>query len=418
MGGYAFKKILLEGVNEMKGPIVSIDVSKGESHIQGFKDLNDRYSNVRKIKHDRKGFDNLLSLIQKMEKELNDNVCVVYEATGVYHRPLKKFLEDNNIKQFILNPLLSAKTRKNDSLRSPKTDKLDPKSIAKTYYNQQLFSSKKTEDAYHELKELTRYYEDILVHIRKDKVAFRAQLDVVFPGYDTLYENLYSEVPLLIIEKYPHPELIEKKNITTVSKVIQAKTCHHKAVSDNLAAKVIEFAKTVYSGCDKDDIEVVILKRLISNLKVHLDEAEKILSDMIRLAQDLPNFTVIRSISGIGDNLAARIIAEIGDISKFKKYTQLVAYAGIDPRIDESGKNIGEHLSITKKGNKRLRCLLYLAVTCSLRLKREDNKIKDYYKKKMQQSNPLNSKAAKIACANKLVRIIYHMCKTGTLYQY
>ena len=97
MGGYAFKKILLEGVNEMKGPIVSIDVSKGESHIQGFKDLNDRYSNVRKIKHDRKGFDNLLSLIQKMEKELNDNVCVVYEATGVYHRPLKKFLEDNNI---------------------------------------------------------------------------------------------------------------------------------------------------------------------------------------------------------------------------------------------------------------------------------------------------------------------------------
>lgn len=402
----------------MKGPIVSIDVSKGESHIQGFKSLNDRYSNVRKIKHDREGFNELLSLIQKMEKELQEKVCVVYEATGVYHRPLKKFLEDNDIKQFILNPLLSAKTRKNDSLRSPKTDKLDPKSIAKTYYNQQLFSSKKTADVYHELKELARYYDDILVHIRKDKVAFRSQLDIVFPGYDQLFDDLYSDVPLLIIEKYPHPELIEKKSVNTVSKVIQAKTCHHKAVSDKLAEKTIEFAKSVYSGCDKDDIEVIILKRLITNLKAHLDEAEKILSDMIRLAQDLSNFTIIRSIPGIGDNLAARIIAEIGDISKFKKYTQLVAYAGIDPRIDESGKMTGEHLSITKKGNKRLRCLLYLAVTCSLRLKREDNKIKDYYKKKMQQSNPLNSKAAKIACANKLVRIIYNMCKTGTLYQY
>ena len=113
----------------MKGPIVSIDVSKGESHIQGFKDMNDRYSAVCKIKHDREGFNDLLSLIQKMEKELDEKVCVVYEATGVYHRPLKKFLEDNDIKQFIINPLLSAKTRKNDSLRSPKTDKLDPKSI-------------------------------------------------------------------------------------------------------------------------------------------------------------------------------------------------------------------------------------------------------------------------------------------------
>lgn len=76
-------------------------------------------------------FDEIVSLVREMEKKLETEVCVVYEATGVYHRVLKKVLEDNNIKQFIINPLLSAKTRKNDSLRSPKTDKLDPKSIAK-----------------------------------------------------------------------------------------------------------------------------------------------------------------------------------------------------------------------------------------------------------------------------------------------
>ena len=98
------------------------------------------------------------------------------------------------------------------------------------------------------MRELSRYYEDILVHIRKDKVAFRAQLDIVFPGYDKLYEDLYGSVSLTIIEKYPHPELIEKKRISTVSKVIQEKTCHREAVSDTLAHKVIEFAKTVYSG--------------------------------------------------------------------------------------------------------------------------------------------------------------------------
>lgn len=402
----------------MKGPIVSIDVSKGKSDYQAFKEMNVKYTGSRSIKHTKEGFDEIVSLVREMEKKLETEVCVVYEATGVYHRVLKKVLEDNNIKQFIINPLLSAKTRKNDSLRSPKTDKLDPKSIAKTYYSHSLHNSHKPETIYHELRELSRYYEDILVHLRKDKVAFRAQLDVVFPGYDTLYDDLYGPVALAVIEKYPHPEMLQKKKINTVSKVIQSKTCHRQAMSDTMADKAIEYSKTIYSGCDKDDIEVLILQRFIKKLKEDMAEAERTIGEMIKLAQELPDFSIIKSIPGIGDNLAARIIAELGDMTRFKKKNELVAFAGLDPRISESGQNDGDHMHTTKKSNKRLRCLLYLAVTCSIRLKRDDNSIKDFYIKKKQQSNPMCSKAAKTACASKLVRIIYSMCKTGELYQY
>ena len=402
----------------MKGPIVSIDVSKGKSDYQAFKNLNVKYTGSRSIKHTKEGFDEIVNLVREMEKKLETEVCVVYEATGVYHRVLKKVLEDNNIKQFIINPLLSAKTRKNDSLRCPKTDKLDPKSIAKTYYSHSLHNSHKQETIYHELRELSRYYEDILVHIRKDKVAFRAQLDIVFPGYDTLYDDLYGPVALAVIENYPHPEMLQKRKINTVSKVIQNKTCHRQAVSDTMADRAIEYSKTIYSGCDKDDIEVLILQRFIKKLKEDMAEAERTIGEMIKLAQGLPDFSIIKSIPGIGDNLAARIIAELGDMTRFKKKNELVAFAGLDPRISESGQNDGDHMHITKKGNKRLRCLLYLAVTCSIRLKRDDNSIKDFYIKKKQQSNPMCSKAAKTACASKLVRIIYSMCKTGELYQY
>ncbi|MGO5388370.1 IS110 family transposase, partial [Catenibacterium mitsuokai] len=377
----------------MKGPIVSIDVSKGKSDYQAFKNLNVKYTGSRSIKHTKEGFDEIVNLVREMEKKLETEVCVVYEATGVYHRVLKKVLEDNNIKQFIINPLLSAKTRKNDSLRCPKTDKLDPKSIAKTYYSHSLHNSHKQETIYHELRELSRYYEDILVHIRKDKVAFRAQLDIVFPGYDTLFDDLYGPVALAVIEKYPHPEMLQKKKINTVSKVIQSKTCHRQAVSDTMADKAIEYSKTIYSGCDKDDIEVLILQRFIKKLKEDMAEAERTIGEMIKLAQELPDFSIIKSIPGIGDNLAARIIAELGDMTRFKKKNELVAFAGLDPRISESGKNDGDHMHITKKGNKRLRCLLYLAVTCSIRLKRDDNSIKDFYIKKKQQSNPMCSKA-------------------------
>ena len=384
----------------MKGPIVSIDVSKGKSDYQAFKDLNVKYTGSRSIKHTKEGFDEIVNLVREMEKKLETEVCVVYEATGVYHRVLKKVLEDNNIKQFIINPLLSAKTRKNDSLRSPKTDKLDPKSIAKTYYSHSLHNSHKQETIYHELSVLSRYYEDVLVHIRKDKVAFRAQLDIVFPGYDALYDDLYGPVALAVIEKYPHPEMLQKKKINTVSKVIQSKTCHRQAVSDTMADKAIEYSKTIYSGCDKDDIEVLILQRFIKKLKEDMAEAERTIGEMIKLAQELPDFSIIKS------------------MTRFKKKNELVAFAGLDPRISESGQNDGDHMHITKKGNKRLRCLLYLAVTCSIRLKRDDNSIKDFYIKKKQQSNPMCSKAAKTACASKLVRIIYSMCKTGELYQY
>ena len=402
----------------MKGPIVSIDVSKGKSDYQAFKNLNVKYTGSRSIKHTKEGFDEIVNLVREMEKKLETEVCVVYEATGVYHRVLKKVLEDNNIKQFIINPLLSAKTRKNDSLRCPKTDKLDPKSIAKTYYSHSLHNSHKQETIYHELRELSRYYEDILVHLRKDKVAFRARLDVVFPVYDTLYDDLYGPVALAVIEKYPHPEMLQKKKINTVSKVIQSKTCHRQAMSETMADKAIEYSKTIYSGCDKDDIEVLILQRFIKKLKEDMAEAERTIGEMIKLAQELPDFSIIKSIPGIGDNLAARIIAELGDMTRFKKKNELVAFAGLDPRISESGQDDGDHMHITKKGNKRLRCLLYLAVTCSIRLKRDDNSIKDFYIKKKQQSNPMCSKAAKTACASKLVRIIYSMCKTGELYQY
>ena len=402
----------------MKGPIVSIDVSKGKSDYQAFKEMNVKYTGSRSIKHTKEGFDEIVNLVREMEKKLETEVCVVYEATGVYHRVLKKVLEDNNIKQFIINLLLSAKTRKNDSLRCPKTDKLDPKSIAKTYYSHSLHNSHKQETIYHELRELSRYYEDILVHIRKDKVAFRAQLDIVFPGYDTLYDDLYGPVALAVIEKYPHPEMLQKKKINTVSKVIQSKTCHRQATSDTMADKAIEYSKTIYSGCDKDDIEVLILQRFIKKLKEDMAEAERTIGEMIKLAQELPDFSIIKSIPGIGDNLTARIIAELGDMTRFKKKNELVAFAGLDPRISESGQDDGDHMHITKKGNKRLRCLLYLAVTCSIRLKRDDNSIKDFYIKKKQQSNPMCSKAAKTACASKLVRIIYSMCKTGELYQY
>ena len=91
-----------------------------------------------------------------------------------------------------------------------------------------------------------------------------------------------------------------------------------------------------------------------------------------------------------------------------------MAYAGIDPQIYQSGQISGLHLKISKKGNKKLRCLLYLAVTCMIRTSR-DTVIVEFYQKK--KADGLASKSALVASMNKTIRIIYSLCKNNTYYK-
>ena len=176
------------------------------------------------------------------------------------------------------------------------------------------------------------------------------------------------------------------------------------------------FANETYPGCDYDNIEVKILQDLLEKVEMIRNDADKTLRKIIQIAETINEYYLILSIDGIGPNLASRILAKIGDIKRLKTREALIAYLGLDPNISQSGQLDGDHLSISKKGNKRLRCLLYLAVTCNIRLKKE-NPINQFYQKKRQQLNPLNSKAAKVACTSKLAKIIYGMCKSNTIFQ-
>ena len=148
-----------------------------------------------------------------------------------------------------------------------------------------------------------------------------------------------------------------------------------------------------------------------------LDIQNNIISKLIELAKQTPYFTIIRSIPGIGDLTCARLMAEIGDISRFKKSEQINAFIGVDPIIDQSGIKDGKHLCISKKGNKIARSIFFLIVRSMIRKKVKDNSIKVYYYKKKAQPN-ISPKVALFACVNKLIRIIHSLCKSGQIYTY
>lgn len=397
----------------MNGLCISLDVSKGSSFFQGFASIDDPVGKAKKIEHNEEGFSQLLKLKEKMEKEYQKEVTFILEATGVYHKTLQTYLDNNECKYIIISPLLSAKVRKSD-IRSTKTDKKDCTSIANVFYLKKLNLYDKTEKIYDDLREKSRYYDFLVNEMKRWKIEFRRLLDIIYPGFDKLYDDLYSEYVMEVLKQYHHPDEIKKRRVDTVANYIEKKTCHKDAFALRQAEILKNYALTCCSGCTKESYLCKQFEEVIITLDGQLRHIAETLNEIIETAKKLDEYEIIRSIPGIGDNLASRILAELGDVSRFSNASKVVAYAGVDPSIYQSGEISGEHLKITKKGNKRLRSLLYLAVECIIKTKKAENLV-EFYKNKKQHG--LAPKAAVVATMNKLLRVIYSMIKNKATFK-
>ena len=397
----------------MKGFCISLDVSKGSSFYQGFKGLDEPITKPKKIEHNLEGFKELLNQKEKIKKHYNEDCVVIFESTGIYHKPLQTYLDEHDFKYTIISPLLSAKVRKSD-IRGTKTDAKDCASIAKVFYLKELRIYTKIDEIYADLKEKSRYYDFLVDEMKRWKIEFRRLLDIIYPGFDRVYDDLYGDFIQTFLLEYSHPEMIRKRRLDTIAKFLEKHTCHKEAYCIRQAQIIKEYAENCASGCSSKSYLVNQFDTVIHNLNAQIKHLQIVLEEIIELAKTLPNYDSIASIPGIGENLAARILAEIGDISRFNNVSQLVAFSGVDPQIYQSGQVSGLHLRISKKGNKKLRCLLYLAVTCMIKTSR-DTSIVDFYKKK--KADGLASKSALVASMNKLIRIIYSLCKNGCLFE-
>lgn len=405
----------------MEGPVITVDVSKGKCHFQPYLAKGKPFRKSKVLHDTKEGFAELVSMIEKVkEKSGADIVPVIFESTGVYHRCLQKCLDDHEIQYYIISPLLSAVHRKTD-LHGNKTDSKDCAHIARAYYSEEkLTVHQKQTDIFIRLQKMNRRYEKEVEFLKMRKVNFRNYLDIIYPCMDKCFKGksgIYGEVPLEILKKYPHPALLLKHREETVVKAIVKKTNHNTDFVQKIVHTMYESAQHCYSGVDLEDYEVAVFPEVIEELQNQMTKCEEILQELISEARNVPYFECVASIVGIGKNLAARLIAELGDMTRFHNRRQLAAFAGLNPNISQSGDMDGKHLSISKRGNRHLRCLLYLGATCNYRLKKHDV-IYEFNKKKRQQSNhPLKTKAANIAAAHKLLSIIYALSQSGEIYR-
>lgn len=396
---------------------ITIDVSQGKSHIQGFISFDKPIGRAKRMRHTKQGYEQILTLIDLIKSKTSTIPLVILEYTGIYHKSLEKFLIKHDITYHLVAPLRAAKAR-NSEIRNQKTDARDCLSLAKMFYSNNLGEYYGESKDYTKLRKLNRFYEINLEHIVKIKVNLKETLAVIYPNYSDLFTNVYSDDSFIFLKTFPHPNEFLRKSKKQIIETLVNKWNHLEEWSFNKISELYLFINECVAGCDEDDPDVQMLISYINQLEYYIKQNDTILDNMIKLAKTMSLYQLVYSLPGVKDNLTARLIAEMGDINRFNNYKAIIAYAGIDPMIRQSGDYDGLHLRISRKGNRRLRSILYLIVNSMIKSNRAPSAVRDYYKKKTQQVNPLKPKAASIACANKLVRIIYYMHKTGSLYTY
>lgn len=384
---------------------VGIDVSKGKSTVSILSFEGEVIEEPFEINHD---LSNLDLLNEKLSTFLKEDLKIVLEQTGTYHLPILTYLLDKGYCVIAENPL-KIKKYLDRNLRKAKNDKKDSLKLAE-YCCDNWYKLKPNtieEEKYKELRFLSRQYftfNDIKV---KQKNDLSNLCDLVFPGYYQLLNENNFLLGIIIFKKYNNPESVknikEEKFYKEIDKIAQ-KRGQSKA-GKTLAINIYKLAKETYSLCPSSKITQPIIDRSVAALILSIETTNEIITNMSDLAKSMYEYKIVRNMDGVGEKLAPLLIAEIGDIRRFKNAGSLIAYTGIDAPPYQSGKFEAVNRHISKRGNKYLRRIGYTTMKAVKTFCKSGTELYDYIVQKENEGK--SKKSSKIAGLNKFLRQYY-----------
>ena len=384
---------------------VGIDVSKDKHDCFIVSSEGDVLADVFTIPNTMDGFTCLLQRIQDCTNS-QDKIKVGLEATGHYSYNLLGFLLDNGLATYVLNPLRTNLYRKSLSLRKTKTDRVDARTIAHMLLSDAGLKPY-TDTAYHneELKSLTRYRFDKVKERAKLKSSVSRLVCILFPEMEKLVSTLHMASVYTLLEEFPGAKQVAGAHLTRLKSLLE--TASKGRYKRDMALEIREAARnSIGSRMPAKSLELQHTIRLIRELDTEIAEIEEqIQSLMDELASP------ITTIPGMGFRMAAMILAEVGDFTRFDSPDKLLAYAGMSPSTYQSGqlKNCYPHME--KRGSRYLRYALYNATkyVCLW-----NPNFADYLAKKRAEGKHYN--VALSHASKKLVRLIFAMEKSQQPY--
>ena len=388
---------------------VGIDVSKGKSTVAILSAVGEVIEEPFEIKHDIEG---LNFLEEKLKDIPNEDLKIVMEETGTYHLPVLGYLLDKGY-FVVAENALKIKKYLDRGLRKAKTDKKDSYKLAEYTCNNwyKLNKVRENDEAYDNLRFLSRQYiNNINVQV-KQKNNFSNLCDLLFPGYYQLLDENNFILGLEIFKKYYHPEIVTNKKQSQFVEEIDklAKKLGHKGAGITLANKIYLLAQKTISPRPNNEYAQLSAISYADALILTIKTTTTIITEMDKLARELPEYDVISEMPGCGKKLTSRIIAEIGDVRRFKNAGSIIAYAGLDAPPYQSGQFEATNRHISKRGNKYLRKTGYEVMKSIKSCCRSDNDLKFYIIKKENEGKL--KKVAKIAGLNKFLRMYYGTVK-------
>lgn len=383
--------------------LIGIDIGKNKHFYSVIdKDSGEILVNPTSFNNNREGFDSLLNNIKSYPKE---TILIGMEDTGHYHFALLKYLLSKQYTVALVNPVTTDLTRKLQG-GITKNDELDTFTIC------DVLSSSGRKKNYritminkfdlYEQKQLTRHHHNLKEELNVYTNRLQKCIDIVFPEYNSLFKSKYGTIYMNILKEFPSAEKTANTDIRNIRRCFDLKGRGRRIL---LTAEQLKDAAKSSIGISSmaEEIQIKHLIGQIELINAQLNETDKKIEEF-----SVENNSPILSIPGISHFSGTSILAELGDIFNYSKPSKIIKFAGVAPYHYESSQYNAQHTAITKKGSKYLRKTLYQII---LPVINNNEVFKRYYHLKLSQGK--GHRCAQGHCIRKLLRIIYHLLKTG-----
>ena len=385
--------------------IIGIDIGKNHHEASIVSPEGKQIGHSLRFATTHKGADSLMSFIFN---NIGNSSCIFgMEATGHYWYPIYSFLKARGYTIYVINPIQSDSLRKM-YIRQTKNDSIDSFLIAEVIRFGQFTTTSMADENILAMRQLCRYRDSVISSRTEIKLRISTIMEQIFPEYEKQFSSLWLSTSMGILEKYLTPENIENAPIDELFEIIKDKS--HNKLTMKKAISIREAAADTFGIKIAQDAFSFQLKQLIDRMNFLDKQIEALDCQILEYYEKFDCY--LHTIPGIGMIAAATILAEIGDINRFKSSSALVAFAGIDPTVRQSGEFNSTHNHMSKRGSPYLRHAIFLAATtCSFHI----SPLNAYYKKKRDQGK--HHLTATGAVARKLTTVIYAVLRDSKPYE-
>lgn len=384
-----------------------IDVSKGKSTIAVLRPFGEVAVKPYDVRHTASELKKLAHSLKSLDGETK----VILEHTGRYYEPVAKILHDAGIFVSAVNPLL-IKEYGNNSLRRVKTDKADSLKIARYGLDNwaELREHTPMDTIRYQLKNMNRQYS----LYSKNKTALKNNLitllDQTYPGVNALFDSPVrddgSQKWVDFVASFWHVDCVRSLSEKAFTERYR-KWCKGHGYNFNVSksAEIHSDAKELIAMLPKDPCTRLLIQEAVSQLNAVSRTIEVFRSEMLRLAEKLPEYPVVMKMYGVGESIGPQLMAEIGDVRRFSHKGALTAFAGVDPMPNQSGSYEAKSTSSSKRGSPDLRKTLFILMTILLQKAPPGDPVFQFLDKKRSEGKPYY--VYMTAGCNKFLRIYY-----------